>query len=68
MQEWEERAYERMEAKEEGVREGKNAGENQFAALTERMIRDGRTEELLRVSTELEYRKKLYREYGLEAE
>lgn len=81
MQEWEERAYERMEAREEGrkegraegkaegksegLQEGRTKGENQFAALTERMIRDGRTEELLRVSTEPEYRRKLYREYGL---
>ena len=48
--------------------EGKSEGENQFAALTKRMIRDGRTEELLRVSEEPEYRRKLYREYGLEEE
>ncbi len=64
MQEWEERAYERMEAK----KEGKSEGENQFAVLTKSMIRDGRTEELLRVSEEPEYRRKLYREYGLEEE
>ena len=60
----EERAYERMEAK----KEGKSEGENQFAVLTKSMIRDGRTEELLRVSEEPEYRRKLYREYGLEEE
>ena len=53
-----------MEAK----KEGKSEGEKQVAVLTKSMIRDGRTEELLRVSEEPEYRRKLYREYGLEEE
>ncbi len=48
-----------------GEKRGKVRGENQFAALTEKLLTSSRTEDLLRATKDREYRKKLYKEYGL---
>ena len=48
-----------------GERRGERRGENQFAALTEKLLLSSRTEDLLRATKDREYRKKLYKEYGL---
>lgn len=49
----------------QGIEEGIETGTEQFAALTERMVQEGRTEELLRAAKEKDIREKLYEEYGL---
>ena len=49
----------------QGIEEGIETGTEQFAALTERMVQEGRTEELLRATKEKDIREKLYEEYGL---
>ena len=48
-----------------GERRGMVKGENQFAALTEKLLTSSRTEDLLKATKDREYRKKLYKEYGL---
>ena len=45
--------------------EGKAEGENRFAGLTQNLIKDGRTEELLRAVEDKEYREQLYLEYQI---
>lgn len=42
--------------------EGKQMGENRFASLTQILITNGRTDDLLRAATDKEYRKKLFSE------
>ena len=53
------------EAFAEGVETGIEAGTELFAALTERLVQEGRTEELLRATKEKTFREKLYDEYGI---
>lgn len=57
MQLWEEKALERME--------GIGEGEQLFAALTERLLKDSRTDDLLKAANDREFRYALYQEYGL---
>lgn len=54
--------------REEGLREGHKEGEDMFAALTERLIRDSRTDDLLRAAQDAGYRESLYQEYGIKKE
>ena len=70
--EYDEEEHMRMEREEwheigwqEGKQEGKQEGEKRFANLTQALLKDKRTDDLLRASTEEEYRKKLYLEYQL---
>jgi len=48
-----------------GGTQRRKRGDKQFAALTEKLLTASRTEDLLRAAKDREYRKKLYREYGL---
>ena len=55
----------RVIGEKQGELRGERRGENQFAALTEKLLTSSRTEDLLRATKDREYRKKLYKEYGL---
>ena len=48
-----------------GKAEGEKTGEEYFAVLTERLIRDSRMDDLERAIKDREYRAVLYREYGI---
>ncbi len=48
-----------------GIEEGKQQGESYFAALTEKLLRDNRAEELLKATNDISFREILYREYGI---
>ena len=48
-----------------GKAEGKELGENDFAALTGRLIEDSRMEDLAKATKDKPYRAVLYREYGI---
>lgn len=49
----------------DGVVAGKAEGEEYFAALTERLIRDSRLSDLEKAVKDKEFRAVLYREYGI---
>jgi len=49
--------------REEGREEGITYGEERLSALIARLSADGRTSDILRVTTDKEYRKKLYEEF-----
>ena len=53
------------EAEARGERRGEKRGEERFAALSERLLRDARMEDLKRAIGDREYRGRLYREYRL---
>lgn len=57
MQLWEEKAMERLEGRQEG--------EEYFAALTERLLKDSRTEDLIKATSDKGFREVLYKEYGI---
>ena len=57
MQLWEEKAMERLEGRQEG--------EDYFAALTERLLKDSRTEDLIKATSDKGFREVLYKEYGI---
>lgn len=48
-----------------GEKRGEKRGEERFAALSERLLRDARLEDLKRAIGDREYRGRLYREYRL---
>lgn len=63
-----------FEYDEEGVKEvlqqqwkelGREEGEEIFADLTERLVRDSRLDDLLRATKDREYRNLLYREFHI---
>ena len=45
--------------------ESKREGEDRFADLTDKLLQEGRTQELHRAASDKEYRDQLYRELGL---
>lgn len=53
---------ERQASHAEGRAEGLEEGETRFAELTAFLLREGRTEDLTRAVTDLEYRNKLYQQ------
>jgi len=55
----------RREAKEEGLAEGREEGENVIVNLMRKLFSDGRTEDAMKASTDAPYRKRLLVEYGL---
>ncbi|MBQ9120626.1 MAG: hypothetical protein IJY09_11345, partial [Lachnospiraceae bacterium] len=58
----------RAAGREEGKAEGEKLGEvrfARFAALSEKLLTEGRTQELLKATQDEEYRQKLYEEYRL---
>lgn len=48
-----------------GVDMGKQIGENRFAKLTRNLIKDSRTDDLLRAVEDKDYREQLYLEYKI---
>lgn len=56
------------EAMKQWKEEERAEGENLFAMLTEKLLNDSRTEELLRATGDRTFRESLYREYGLKSE
>ena len=64
------RIWDREEGKElgrkEGQKEGQKEGENRFATLASALIEAGRAEDILKATKDMEYRKKLYKEYGIQ--
>lgn len=44
---------------------GREEGEKKFALLTEKLLLDNRTKDLLKATNDEEFRKKMYQEYGL---
>ncbi|MDO4321195.1 MAG: hypothetical protein Q4C61_01590 [Lachnospiraceae bacterium] len=59
----------RDEGREEGIKEGIKTGmaegEKRFAGLTQKLLQEGRTQELLRAAADESYREELYRKYQL---
>ena len=51
--------------KEEGRQEGLREGENLLAALSNKLLSLGKNEDAYRITTDVEYRNKLYVQYGL---
>lgn len=47
------------------IEEGRNEGEDNFALLTEKLLKDSRTEDLLKATTDKLLRRKLFEEYGI---
>ena len=60
------RIWDREEGKELGRKEGQKEGENRFATLASALIEAGRAEDILKATKDMEYRKKLYKEYGIQ--
>ena len=60
------RIWDREEGKELGRKEGQKEGENRFATLASELIEEGRAEDILKATKDMEYRKKLYKEYGIQ--
>lgn len=50
---------------EKGEKQGKKQGEELMATLIQRLLADGRTEDVQRAASNEQYRKKLYQEYDL---
>ena len=46
--------------------EGEELGENRFATLVSALIEAGKSEDVLKAAKDMEYRKKLYKEYGIQ--
>lgn len=65
MQLWEEKLMERMEGRVEGRIEGLEEGEQYFAALTEKLLADSRTDDLLKATRDKAFKEALYKEYGI---
>ena len=51
---------------EEGMADGIRQREEQSAMLTEKLVQEKRTDDLLKAAGDKEFRNKLYSEYGIE--
>lgn len=49
-----------------GKAEGRIEGEAHFASLTEKLLKDSRTDDLLKATQDIAYREALYKEYGIQ--
>lgn len=49
----------------EGMEEGEKKGEKKFADLTAILIRESKSEELLKAASDEEFREKMYQKYGI---
>ena len=60
-------ALDRAEAKGEarGLLMGEARGESRLGNLVNRLMKDGRTDDVIKASTDEEARKQFYREYGI---
>lgn len=55
----------REQGERAGEKKGEKHGEERFAALSERLLRDARLEDLKKAVSDRAYRGRLYREYRL---
>ena len=55
----------RQEGRKEGRQEGRQEGQDEMATLIEKLILSNRISELLKATTDKEYRNKLLIEYGI---
>lgn len=49
-----------------GEKKGKRVGQKQINLLNQKLLADGRNEELIRACSDMEFQEKLLKEYGLE--
>lgn len=56
------------EGREAGMKAGIKEGERLFAVLVQKLLTEGKNEELLRASNDEEFRKELYKKYGINEE
>ena len=54
------------EGEKRGKKIGQEEGEKKFAALTMKLIADGRMDDVKRAAQDIELRKKLYQEYEID--
>ena len=55
----------REKSRKEGIKEGIEKGEKRVLQLCQKLLEDGRNEELIRIAEDEKLREELYREYGL---
>ena len=71
MQKWEERIYDRMDAREEGLAEGRKEGRKEgmmgLNKLNQALIRDNRMDDLIQATMDPEFQKVLLKEYHISA-
>ena len=60
------RRWDKEEGEEIGLAKGLAKGENRFAALASALIEAGQAEDILKATKDMEYRQKLYKEYGIQ--
>lgn len=65
MQEWEERVIEKKEARQEGLEEGRAEGHAQINQLYEKLLKAGRSDDVLRATQDKEYLETLFQEFQL---
>lgn len=66
--EWNEEEYlrtQKEESKEEGIQQGIDRGEDRLSRLLECLNKDNKSEDMLRVLKDKEYRYQLYKEYNI---
>lgn len=56
-----------VEGREQGIAEGKEAGEAKFSSLISRLSASGRTEEITRAANDAQFRQRLYEEFGIDS-
>lgn len=57
-----------QDIKRESRKEGEVVGERNFATLTQKLLVEGKNEELLRATNDEQFRKELYKKYGINSE
>ena len=60
------RRWDKEEGEEIGLAKGLSQGENRFATLASALIEAGRPDDILKATKNIEYRKKLYKEYEIQ--
>lgn len=58
-------ALEKSESYREGEAHGRTEGESRFAALTLKLLEEGKTQELQRAARDEQLRQALYQQYGI---
>ena len=53
------------ECRAEGIEEGRTEGADRMASLVDILLKNGRTDDLQKASTDTAYREKLFKEFGI---
>ena len=53
------------ECRAEGIEEGRTEGADRMASLVDILLKNGRTDDLQKASTDIAYREKLFKEFGI---